>query len=94
MTESSIAQQPNLQFMSDWPRIETTIPFDTERETFIANILQQMTLEEKIGQMIQPDLREVTPQEVTEFKLGSILNGGGAFPNNDKYASAIITMMI
>jgi beta-glucosidase len=87
MAESSIAQQPNLQFMSDWPRIKTTIPFDAKQETFIANILQQMTLEEKIGQMVQPDLREVTPQEVTEFKLGSILNGGGAFPNNDKYAS-------
>ena len=35
-----------------------------------------MTLEEKVGQMIQPDLREVTPAEVTEYKLGSILVAG------------------
>ena len=69
MSESSIAQQSRLQFMSDWPRIDTVIPFDAERETFIAKILEQMTLEEKIGQMSQPDLREVTSQEVTEFKL-------------------------
>ena len=48
-----------------------------------------MTLEEKVGQMIQPDLREVTPDEVTEYKLGSILNGGGAFPGNNKYATAV-----
>ena len=47
-----------------------------------------MTLEEKVGQMIQPDLREVTPDEVTEYRLGTILNGGGAFPGNNKYMTA------
>ena len=88
MTELSFAQQSNLKYKSDWPQVETVIPFDAAREAFIANVLQQMTLEEKVGQMIQPDLREVTPHEVTQYKLGSILNGGGAFPNHNKYASA------
>ena len=37
-------------------------------------ILSQMTLEEKIGQVIQADIASVTPAEVKEYNLGSILN--------------------
>ena len=88
MTQSAIAKQPQLTFSGHWPAIETSIPLDADREAFIATIVEAMSIEEKIGQMIQPDLREVTPDEVTQYKLGSILNGGGAFPNHDKYASA------
>ena len=79
---------PGMIFLDDWPRIQSKVSSDPETEVFIADIVSRMTLEEKVGQMIQPDLREVTPDEVTEYKLGSILNGGGAFPGNDKYATA------
>ena len=47
-----------------------------------------MSVEEKVGQMIQPDFREVTPEEVTRYKIGSVLNGGGGWPGNNKHASA------
>lgn len=77
-----------LAYYEDWPVINSAIPKDEAIEIFIENILNQMTLEEKIGQMIQPDLRQVTPAEAKEFKLGSILNGGGSWPNNDKRATA------
>ena len=30
----------------------------------------------------------MTPDEVTEYRLGTILNGGGAFRGNNKYATA------
>ena len=38
------------------------MPFarDEQIESEIQSILAQMTLEEKVGQMVQPDLREVT----------------------------------
>ena len=88
MTQPTIAQQPQLTFSAQWPPVETSIPLDADREAFITTIVAAMSIEEKIGQMIQPDLREVTPDEVTQYRLGSILNGGGAFPNHDKYASA------
>src|SRR5262249_42938485 len=42
---------------------------------------------QKIGQMVQPDIRSVTPEDVRKYKLGSILNGGGAWPANDKHAT-------
>ncbi|TCS35674.1 glycoside hydrolase family 3 protein [Reinekea marinisedimentorum] len=75
-------------YFSDWPVIESAVTVDEDIETAVANILAQMTLEEKVGQMIQPNLLEVTPEEAKEYKLGSLLNGGGAWPNEDKYASA------
>ena len=42
---------------------------------------------EKVGQMIQPELKYVTPADVKKFHIGSVLNGGGTTPNNDKFAS-------
>ena len=88
MTDAADTKIPGLTFAEDWPRVESAVGYDPGREAFIADVLSRMTLEEKVGQMIQPDLREVTPDEVTEYRLGTILNGGGAFPGNNKYATA------
>lgn len=48
--------------------------------TFIENLLQKMTLHEKIGQMAQVEKNSITPQEVTEYSIGSVLSGGGGNP--------------
>lgn len=80
---------PNsLAYYDHWPQIHSAIPKDPAIEQRVADIVAQMTLEEKVGQMIQPNISEVTPEEAGEYKLGSLLNGGGAWPNNDKHASA------
>ena len=47
-------------------------------------ILEQMTLEEKIGQVIQADIGSVTPEEVQKYNLGSILNGGNSAPGGGR----------
>jgi beta-glucosidase len=78
----------NTPYFSDWPKIDSAITKDLKIEQQVNDILVQMTLEEKIGQMIQPDLRGVTPEEATQYKLGSILNGGGAWPNENKHSTA------
>jgi beta-glucosidase len=78
-----------LPYFNTWPSIQSAVKKDPATEVAISNILSQMTLAEKVGQMIQPDLREVTPEEAEQYKLGSILNGGGAWPNGDKYASPL-----
>lgn len=79
-----------LSFYSDWPDIASTnaIKPDSTIETQVQSILAQMTLEEKVGQMIQPNLDQVTPAEAKEYKLGSLLNGGGSWPNNNKKSTA------
>ena len=45
-----------------------------------------MTLEQKVGQMTQPDIRSVTPEDVRRHYIGSILNGGGAWPGMNMHA--------
>jgi beta-glucosidase len=49
--------------------------------------LKQLTLEQKIGQMTQPDIRSVTPDDVRRYYIGSILNGGGAWPSMNMHSS-------
>ena len=46
----------------------------------INNIISSMTLREKVGQIIMPDIQHVTPEEAKKYNLGSILNGGGSWP--------------
>ena len=56
-------------------------------EAAIRRIVAGMTLEQKIGQMTQPDIRSVTPDDARRYYLGSILNGGGAWPGMKKNAT-------
>lgn len=78
----------SLPYFADWENVNSVIKKDPAMEAEIQRILVMMTLEEKVGQMVQPDLRDVTPEEAEQYKLGSILNGGGAAPGNNKYATA------
>lgn len=43
-------------------------------------LLARMTLAEKVGQMTQPDLASVTPADVRELAVGSVLSGGNSDP--------------
>ncbi|WP_206711319.1 glycoside hydrolase family 3 protein [Aquisalinus flavus] len=69
-----------------WPDQQSAIGRDEAIEARIADILSQMTVEEKVGQVIQADIASVTPEEVREYNLGSVLNGGSSAPNNDNYS--------
>ncbi|WP_447725750.1 glycoside hydrolase family 3 protein [Sphingomonas koreensis] len=70
----------------DWPVLHSPTVPDTAMEARIAGIVAGMTLEQKIGQMTQPDIRYVTPDEVRRYYIGSVLNGGGAWPGMKKDA--------
>ena len=50
-------------------------------------ILSLMTLEEKVGQVIQGDISTVTPEDAKNYNLGSVLNGGNSAPGGGKTAS-------
>jgi beta-glucosidase len=68
---------PNL-----WPQgVHTRLLADTD--TFVGALLERMTLEEKVGQMIQADIASITPDELRSYALGSVLAGGNAAPGND-----------
>ncbi len=50
-------------------------------------LLASMTLEQKVAQMIQGEIKHVTPDDIRTYGLGSVLNGGGSFPNEEKFSS-------
>jgi beta-glucosidase len=83
-TGAGAAQQP----LADWPHIRSAVARDAKLEARVAKIVASMTLPQKIGQMTQPEIKSVTPDQVRQFYIGSVLNGGGSWPNLDKRASA------
>ena len=72
---------------SVWPERTQIAPKDPVIEARVAQILSTMTLEQKVGQITQAEIRYITPDEAREYYIGSILNGGGSWPNMDKRAS-------
>ncbi len=74
--------------LADWPRPKSAIGKDAALEARVAAMVAQMTLAQKIGQMTQPEIKSATPADVTRYYLGSVLNGGGSWPNGNKQAGA------
>jgi beta-glucosidase len=55
-------------------------------EAFVDQLLAHMSLEDKVGQMIQADIASISPAELRTYKLGSILAGGNAAPGDNVHA--------
>ncbi len=72
---------------SGWPEVRSPFVREPAIEARIAEIVGQMSLRQKIGQMTQPDIRSIKPDEVRQYYIGSVLNGGGAWPGGNKHAS-------
>jgi beta-glucosidase len=68
-----------------WPA--ATPALDAPTEAFVEQLLAHMSLEEKVGQMIQADIASISPAELRTYKLGSILAGGGAAPGDNVRAT-------
>ena len=66
-----------------WPLQQPVMVRDAEMEKRIVDLMEKMTLEEKVGQLLKPDINDVTPDQVREYNLGSILNGGGSAPDKN-----------
>ena len=58
-------------------------------DNLVEDLLTKMTLDEKIGQMIQVDRSAVinNPQDITNYFIGSLLSGGGSGPINNTPSS-------
>lgn len=69
-----------------WPRTNSRIQKDPNIEKKVKEILDSMSLEDKVAQMIQAEIKHIKPSELKQFPLGSVLNGGGSFPYDNKNA--------
>ncbi|MBU94799.1 MAG: 1,4-beta-D-glucan glucohydrolase [Balneola sp.] len=77
---SNVSQDP-------WATLEP-LPLDPAIEAQIDEILPKLTLEQKVGQVIQADNSSVTPEDVKKYRLGSVLSGGNSAPGPLPYANA------
>jgi beta-glucosidase len=72
----------------EWPTVKSDIPLDPAIEKAVSDLLAKMTIEQKVGQMIQAEIQAITPAEVKQYHVGSVLNGGGSWPGKNKQATA------
>jgi beta-glucosidase len=69
-----------------WPQPTSPFKSDAALEKRVADLMAKMTLEEKVGQVIQPDINSVTPDDMRRYHFGSILAGGNSSPDKDEFA--------
>ena len=55
-------------------------------EARVEAALKTLSLRQKVGQMTQPEVRAITPDEVRDYGIGTVLNGGG-WPGQDRNAT-------
>jgi beta-glucosidase len=70
-----------------WPKLDIAVKTDPKIEQRIVNIMQDMNLEQKVAQVIQPEIRDITVEDMRRYGFGSYLNGGGSFPQGNKHAT-------
>ncbi len=80
-------QSENTINPENWPTI-APLPLDPKIEAQIDELLPKLTVEQKVGQVIQADNGSVTPEEVKKYRLGSVLSGGNSAPGPLPYADA------
>ncbi len=62
--------------------MHTQNPYDLAPSREVADqLLSQMTLAEKAGQITQVEKNSITPEDVAEYAIGSVLSGGGGNPS-------------
>jgi beta-glucosidase len=77
-----------------WPAVLPGIAPDARLEKQVDRTLSGMTLEQKVGQLIQGDITTLTPTDLRQYPLGSVLNGGNSKPAGNTLAppSAWLTL--
>ncbi|MFN2099793.1 glycoside hydrolase family 3 N-terminal domain-containing protein [Altererythrobacter sp. MF3-039] len=57
-------------------------------DAIVADIVSRMSLERKIGQLIQPQINSFSAEDMERYRFGSYLNGGNGGPYGDEFAPA------
>ena len=70
-----------------WPQADTPA-FDAKILAQAESLLASLSIDEKVGQMIQADIDAIEPADLETYKLGSILAGGNAAPGGNIRSTA------
>jgi beta-glucosidase len=72
-----------------WPAAASPAAITSPKtEAAITALLAKMTVEQKVGQIIQADISAISPADLKKYPLGSILAGGNSGPYGNERASA------
>lgn len=86
-TDKQTSQKDVVVGEAIWPKLTPSPALDSDIEKRVGELLEKMTNAEKVGQVIQPEIKYIEVNDIREYHLGSVLNGGGTWPNNDKNSS-------
>lgn len=90
-TPLAVAQEGSLSPVArpaEWPQRPASLAPDPTLERRIDELLAAMSLEQKVGQIIQADIASITPADVRRYHIGSVLNGGNSAPGGRYNAPA------
>src|SRR3954454_22645816 len=82
------AEDPAAVHPEIWPSPKWPFARDAALEDKVAALLAKLTVEEKVGQVIQGDIASMKPEDMKKYHLGSILAGGGSHPGGNQRAPA------
>ena len=82
-TEDRSSSQTSTVDPSRWGEIDAPDLDDAAIAARVEAILAEMSLPQKVGQVIQGDIGSTTPEDVARYHLGSVLNGGNSGPYGD-----------
>ncbi|HEX5791806.1 MAG TPA: glycoside hydrolase family 3 protein, partial [Rheinheimera sp.] len=63
-----------------WPKVNTALKPDPAIEQQLDAILAGMTTEQKVAQLIQPEIGYLSVVQMRKYGFGSYLNGGNTAP--------------
>ena len=86
-TPATNTAEPGAIDPANWPDTAWPLAEDAAMEQQITELMATMTVEEKVGQIVQGDIADVTPEDVRKYRLGSILAGGNSDPGGRYDAS-------
>jgi beta-glucosidase len=88
LSSGSVPARAETAHPEQWPRAASPESLtDARTEAFITELMEGLSLEEKVGQVIQADISAITPEDLRDYPLGSILAGGNSAPGGNDRAS-------
>ncbi|MDE2279220.1 MAG: exo 1,3/1,4-beta-D-glucan glucohydrolase [Xanthomonadaceae bacterium] len=70
-----------------WPKAHWPLPADAALERRVQALMAKMSVQDKVGQLIQADIGSITPAQMRKYHLGSILAGGNSKPGGGRFAT-------
>ncbi|PIW62660.1 glycoside hydrolase family 3 protein [Shewanella sp. CG12_big_fil_rev_8_21_14_0_65_47_15] len=71
-----------------WPKAHSARQPDAAIERQLDALLAKMTLEQKVAQIVQPEIGYLSVEQMRQYGFGSYLNGGNTAPYGQKQADA------